>query len=273
MKPKLLLAIGALLVFAILVSGCTQQGQQNDTTGNTTVSNPPAQEPPAQEPEETPIAISLTTTPSTAIAGESLAIAWSIESPEKTINHTAVHYGPSSVSNPQVPADYPSASSFQCTQTPCSIPGSFSTSLSIPESGTYYYRAHAIVDGMHYWSSERTITVSAPAQAPAPEPEPEPSVQEFSILADDSGFYIDGSKVSSIQVSSGNSAKINFTVSTSNVYYGGLQIKGCGQDSGSISPGSSKTIEFSPSVACTLTSYWPLSGVVKARLQLELMQA
>ncbi len=105
-----------------------------------------------------------------AIAGtnQMLSVSWKIESESATTPHTAVHYGPSSVANPTGPSDYPSASSFSCTSKPCIIPRAFQTQISIPEIGTYYYRAHAIIDGENFWSEEKTIEIVKPAEAPAP---------------------------------------------------------------------------------------------------------
>ena len=104
-----------------------------------------------------------------------------------------------------------------------------------------------------------------PSQQPPPITQPEAT--EFFIEADDRGFYIDGVDTGSISAGSGESLKITFNVRTTNVYYGGLQFKGCGQDTGKVIPGASATTEFTASSTCTITSYWPLSSRVKDRLQ------
>jgi len=88
------------------------------------------------------------------------------------------------------------------------------------------------------------------------------------IEADDYGFYINGDGVPSISVNSGDETKITFNVKTQNVYYGGLDFRGCGQNAGKINPGSSTIVEFTASENCTITSYWPLSGVVKTNLKI-----
>ena len=103
----------------------------------------------------------------------------------------------------------------------------------------------------------------------APEiPEPKIQTKEFAIEADDYGFYINGDGVPSISVNSGDETKITFNVKTQNVYYGGLDFRGCGQNAGKINPGSSTIVEFTASENCTITSYWPLSGVVKTNLKI-----
>ncbi len=95
-----------------------------------------------------------------------------------------------------------------------------------------------------------------------------PAVKEFSILADEYGFYIDGKDISSISVNSGEKVKIIFNVDANKVYYGGLDFKGCGQNTGKINPGNSIMIEFTPAEKCTITSYWPSSGVVKDKIEI-----
>ncbi|MDP3991886.1 MAG: hypothetical protein Q8P79_00030 [Nanoarchaeota archaeon] len=99
------------------------------------------------------------------------------------------------------------------------------------------------------------------------QPEPQPSVKEFSIEADDSGFYIDGADIGSISAGSGETLKITFNVRTTNVYYAGLDFRGCGKTTEKVSPGGSTLVEFTAASTCTITSYWPSSGVVKDRLQ------
>jgi len=99
-----------------------------------------------------------------------------------------------------------------------------------------------------------------PPEAPSP-------IKEFSIEADDRGFYISGSDVASISSSSGKKLKLTFNVKSAGVYYGGLDFRGCGFKTGRVSPGGSTTVEFSPTSTCTVTSYWPSSGVVKDSLQ------
>lgn len=127
----------------------------------------PVQTPAPSEESEPKILI---TSAAPAIAGTNqlVSISWKIESKSATTPHTAVHFGPASVASPTGPSDYPSASSFSCTSKPCIIPRAFQTQISIPEIGTYYYRAHAIIGGKNFWSEEKTIDIVKPAEAPAP---------------------------------------------------------------------------------------------------------
>ena len=108
-----------------------------------------------------------------------------------------------------------------------------------------------------------------PTPTPTPEPptEPlEPTVEEFTIEADDNSFSIDGQDVSSITVSSGNMVKINFLVSATQVYFGGLEFRGCEQDTGKVNPGDSEIVTFVAEESCQIRSYWPASNRLKDRL-------
>jgi hypothetical protein len=90
-------------------------------------------------------------------------------------------------------------------------------------------------------------------------------VKEYTIEADDNGFY----PGSPIEVSKGDSVKITFMVRTNNVYYGGLQFKSTAFSTGKVSPGGSKTVEFTAEGDMTITSYWGASLVKKADLQVK----
>lgn len=105
-----------------------------------------------------------------------------------------------------------------------------------------------------------------PAPVPPPLPLPQPAIQKFSLEADDSGFYQNGQDTASLVVSSGLAVQITFIVRTSNVYYGGLDFRGCGVQSPAVPPGGSTTLEFTTSATCSILSYWPASGVVKDSL-------
>lgn len=110
--------------------------------------------------------------------------------------------------------------------------------------------------------------VSAPMPVPGSdvpemvvEPEPAaPSVKEFTIEADDKGFY----PSNTITAAKGELVRVTFKVRTSSVYYGGLQIKGKLFNTGDIKPGQSATVEFTADFDSTFASYWPSSGVKKA---------
>ncbi|MBI2543431.1 MAG: hypothetical protein HYW24_04570 [Candidatus Aenigmarchaeota archaeon] len=102
----------------------------------------------------------------------------------------------------------------------------------------------------------------------SPPQEPQQLTRAFSIEADDRGFYMNSSKISSISSSKDDTIKITFIVRESGTYYGGLDFRGCGQNTASIKPGDSVVIQFTANSTCTITSYWPVTNVVKDNLQI-----
>jgi plastocyanin len=72
------------------------------------------------------------------------------------ITHTAVHWDSVPHPEPTGPAEYGDNLTAPEQGT---IPANFSAELSFAEAGTYYYRAHAIIEGENYWSEEQTVAV------------------------------------------------------------------------------------------------------------------
>ena len=60
---------------------------------------------------------------------------------------------------------------------------------------------------------------------------------------------------------------ITFNVRSTNVYYGGLDIKSSQFETGTIMSGSSKTVTFTADQSFTFSSFWPATGVKKADAQ------
>ena len=90
-----------------------------------------------------------------------------------------------------------------------------------------------------------------------------PVTVKFTIEADDIAFYMNSEDLSAISVNKGEMVEITYNVRSTNVYYGGLDFRGCGQSSATVSPGGSIVVKFTADSTCTITSYWPTSGVVK----------
>ncbi len=106
---------------------------------------------------------------------------------------------------------------------------------------------------------------------PQEQPQSPPSlttVKEFSIEADDYGFYLNSQKISSVSVNKEEVVKITFQVKKEQVYYNGLDFRGCGQDTPDTKPGAFVDIQFTVDSTCTITAYWPASDVAKASLQI-----
>ena len=254
-----------ILFFSLIfLFGCTQAQTGNVVQTMEKVSKDPS--------------VTVTNAPDESYTGQQFTIAWKIDG-EGSTQHTAVHYGPSSVSNPTAPSDYPKATEFQCQDASCNLPNSFSASLSIGTPGKYYYRAHTIVDGKNYWSDEKEIMIEARStneatgQMTKTQPKKvvtqvdKPKISE--IESDDNGFYMDGKKITSLSAVKGTPITLSMKVRTTNVYYGGLKFEGCNIESGKVSPGSSTEIKFTTQNDCTITSYWPLKDVKKADLKID----
>jgi len=154
------------IVSSLILSGCVSQeptGTPAPTVVPTTIPTaiPTATPVPTQEPGTS---VEVLNAPATAVAGKSFDVVWRVNSPSvKTIPHTAVHYGPQAQVEPLSLSSYPSLTPVQNG----TIPANFSVRITINSTGITYFRAHAIVDGVQYWSPERTITISGSSIATA----------------------------------------------------------------------------------------------------------
>lgn len=103
--------------------------------------------------------------PSDRDTGQAIDVTWRLTGPQGEIDHTALHWAASSVSDPSTPADYGNTSGLE---EPASVPGEYSTTVTFDEEGTYHFRAHLIEDGEHRWTSEVAVEVSdsGPAEQP-----------------------------------------------------------------------------------------------------------
>lgn len=112
-----------------------------------------------------PVEVAWTQQPQDMDAGQAVDVGWELTGPERHVQHTGLHWAEDSVSNPSTPADYGNTSG---AVEPADVPGEYDTTVTIDETGTYYFRAHAIVDGNHTWTSEVEIQVesSQPGEAP-----------------------------------------------------------------------------------------------------------
>jgi hypothetical protein len=254
-----------MVFLMIFLVSCTQSNNAPIVTSGLEPLTPIDNQTQTSNPEQNPETITLTGMPDSAEAGQDFTIKWSIQGDAATTENTAIVYGPLSIPNPTGQSDYPQITRNSCDTSSCSLPTTFSANINITNPGNYYYRAHAIVNSLDVWSSEASIIITPQTQMQQTQ-----SVQEYTLGADDYGFYLTDNKITSLSVSTGNPLKLTFDVNPTNVYYGGLQIKGCGQDTGKIVPGGTAVIEFTPTANCRITSYWPASGVVKSNIDLKI---
>lgn len=128
---------------------------------------PPLSITPIQNSATVNAIIKILDAPKEASASQAIIISWLVETTKvATISHTAVHFGKISRPDAKLPSDYPEKSAiFKGTTA-----ASFSATLRFPSLGTYYWRAHAIIDEANIWSKEQTIQINqqaTPSATPA----------------------------------------------------------------------------------------------------------
>lgn len=108
--------------------------------------------------------ISLVNAPTTVTVGEVTSFTWFVDGPPATINHTAVHFG--AESSPGVLAQDIAPEDTNYTDLVkdfakgnYDIPLQFVGNATIATAGAYFYRAHTVIDGQHYWTDEYTLDV------------------------------------------------------------------------------------------------------------------
>ncbi len=238
-----------LLVLVLALAACTKTVEKIPEFNESLV------QPPEVQQEELVVRVAALESPSVVDVGEKFMIKWRVDSNKNlNIEHTAVHYGPVSVQDPKSPSDYRFSSKILSG----TIPGEFAAETAVETYGRLYFRAHAIVEGRHYWSGEKSIIVNAPKPQ-----ETTPPVKQVVIEADDKGFY----PGTAINLKKGEKAYIEFIVRNQSVYYGGLQVKSIYFDTGKVNKGEKATVDFTAYDSFTITSYWPASGVKKADLE------
>lgn len=148
MTHRLWRVIGGIVVLA-LVAGISWFGTQEDGAAPAVVGT----------------SVVIVDPPARATAGTPVGIRWSVQAPVgSTATHTAIHWGsasrlgtfgtdviPQASGYPNLLPDYASGN--------FPLPRAFSGALTFAPPGTYFYRAHAMIGGLHYWSPEYNITV------------------------------------------------------------------------------------------------------------------
>ncbi len=104
--------------------------------------------------------------PSDGRVNRSLQVTWNIKSPLMKILHTAVHYDyashPGILGKDVTPeqAGYPTLTT-EFASGNFTVPRAFQAQILPDKEGMLYLRAHAIVDGKHYWTEERTAEIKS----------------------------------------------------------------------------------------------------------------
>lgn len=145
-------ALAIFFVASLLIFGCAGQSPAS-SQGDQPSSGGQGGQPSAQEPT---VSISLLSPPAEAEAGKPLSLKWKVESSAPlATEHTAVHFSYSSVPSSPTPKAYAYATQILKG----SIPDEFSATITPPNPGILYARAHVIAGGKHYWGNEAEISV------------------------------------------------------------------------------------------------------------------
>ena len=111
----------------------------------------------------------------------------------------------------------------------------------------------------------KTIIINVESDYVPLQPKPQQGISEFTIEADDNGFY-----PNKAQAKIGDKVIIHFKFRDSSIYFAGLDIKGPFPDIKYKLKGEQPiTAEFIMKDETKITSYWPASGVKKATLIVE----
>lgn len=98
--------------------------------------------------------------------GDNATFTWKVDGSLKTIHTTSIYYGttstPGSLTNKASPDDTSyTAVTKDFYEGDYNIPLHFIANMKYPTSGTYYFRAYALINGKHYWTEEHTLIVKA----------------------------------------------------------------------------------------------------------------
>ncbi len=113
-------------------------------------------------------------------------------------------------------------------------------------------------------TNEPTIT---PGASPTPEPTTSVTVQQIQVFAvemDDGGFYPD-----QITVLAGQPVNLTLHLRSTNVYYGGADVKSQAFTELGFKPGEARSVLFTADGPFEVTETWPTSGVVKGILSIK----
>ena len=103
--------------------------------------------------------------PTQGVMDQVLTFTWDVTGVPTTINHTSVHFGTESTPGDLGKNVAPDATKYDdlikyFANQSNPIPFRFIGNHTFDEAGTYYFRAHAIINGEHFWTEEKTLEVA-----------------------------------------------------------------------------------------------------------------
>ncbi|RME79411.1 MAG: hypothetical protein D6769_02540, partial [Methanobacteriota archaeon] len=139
--------IAIALAFMLLFYGClgAQQTQQSQGTGaSKNVSEP-----------KLSVSVNILDIPQVVDAEQNFSIAYAVNANKEVPAKINLVYGKNSIPFPQSESDY----EFSTQAESLTAPTNMLTQLALNSSGTYFFRAHAVVNGVDYWSEEHSVNV------------------------------------------------------------------------------------------------------------------
>ncbi|GEM_PF-2957031 len=262
MKMNVLVPLFLLFVVA---AGCI---------GGQTQVQPKPNETPAPEDQEitTPVEETIKETPKAILleyptemnANENGFFKWSISGVKGTVPHTAVHLGKVStpiVSDASTPQDTAyTMMSEDYTSGSFTVPGEFNSYVKISEPGTYYARAHTIIDGKNVWSDEVSFIVKG---------EKGETLREFTVTVSDAGF-----EPAEIEVNKGDVVIIKFEVASEGTHQNGVRILSpAWKDAPALMPGSTYEVKFTADNSFEYRLFWLAGNLLKATGKVTVKEA
>lgn len=194
--------VAIVIVLAVIGSNIGPSGTEPSTTSTSTSTQTTQQTNEQTETlPETTATVSIVNSPNVVDRDAVAFFIWSVDDVEtKNIQHTALHWGMTSVPDARSPAEYPEVSKVQTGD----IPKTFRDSIKFGDTGVVYIRAHAIVDGVDVFSEETSLFVI--------EPGARSTTLEFTVRAKADGFELNGNDLKSITPRLGETVRIKFIV-------------------------------------------------------------
>lgn len=106
--------------------------------------------------------------------------------------------------------------------------------------------------------SASTSGTSGSAQATTGTASPAPAAQHFAVNGNDAT-----ADVKNITVAAGTPVTITFGADAGTTYHGGLDFRSSVVNTGTITPGSTKTVSFTATKSFSFTPYWPSTNIAK----------
>ncbi len=108
--------------------------------------------------------VEITSIPEKVAQGDVIKVTWMVKGQGLKATHTALHYGKESKAGAFGLDVGPAASGYPSLTAgflsgEYALPMEFNGEIKAEEAGIIYLRAHAIVDGKHYWTAEKMIEV------------------------------------------------------------------------------------------------------------------